>query len=113
MWRERRLKEIAESNQPAFASTSGMYWWLAEAPSKQEPSNSVSQLPAMAISERKQDASLLAMGSTRSVAVSAEETTGADPIREDFKQAVRIGTADKYEERLSWDVKSCSFVACM
>lgn len=114
MWHARRIKEIAESNQPVFASTSGMQWWLAEAPSKQEPSNSVSQVPAMAASERKPHASLFAAGSTCFATPGADEKRGADPAGSDLQEAApRATKADRYEERLTWDVKTCSFVACM
>jgi hypothetical protein len=37
MWRERRLKEIAEAIKPAFAATDGNQWWLAGAESKPLP----------------------------------------------------------------------------
>lgn len=114
MWHARRIKEIAESNQPVFASTSGMQWWLAEAPSKQEPSNCVSQTPALAVSDRKPQASFLAAGSTCFAATGADEKRGADFVGSDLQDAApRVVKADRYEERLTWDVKTCSFVACM
>jgi hypothetical protein len=114
MWHARRIKEIAESNQPAFASDSGMQWWLAEAPSKQEPSKSVSRAPGMVVSDRKPHASLVAADSMFHAAAGADEKESADLAGSDLQDAApRVMKADRYEDRLTWDVKSCSFVACM
>jgi hypothetical protein len=44
MWRARRLKEIADSNQPAFDSSNGAFWWLAGG--SNESTVSVSDAPA-------------------------------------------------------------------
>jgi hypothetical protein len=53
MWRARRLKEIADSNQPAFNSNDGAYWWLAggntvaAAPVSEAPASPLADLPAV------------------------------------------------------------------
>jgi hypothetical protein len=49
MWRERRLKEIAEAIKPAFAATDGMQWWLAGAETKPLPEPSCPADPRNAI----------------------------------------------------------------
>ncbi|MGB6690895.1 MAG: hypothetical protein WBE76_23930 [Terracidiphilus sp.] len=118
MWRARRLKQIAEANQPVFTSTSGTHWWLADAPGKQEPSQSVSPAPAIAVSESKPDEYFIAMssalGSPRDAVASADGKKGADSEWSDFqKPAAPMARADANEERLTWDAKSCCFVACM
>ena len=118
MWRARRLKEIAEANQPAFVSTTGTHWWLAEAPSKNERSQSVSPAPAIAVSESKPDEYFIAMssamGSARDVVASADEKRSADPVRSALQEiALPTVPAGAKEEHLTWDAKSCCFVACM
>jgi hypothetical protein len=118
MWRARRLKQIAEANQPVFVSTTGTHWWLADAPSKHEPSQSVSPAPAVAVAESKPDEYFIAisskMSSTSDRVASVDEKKGADSVWSDFqKSAPPIVRADANEERLTWDAKSCCFVACM
>jgi hypothetical protein len=123
MWRARRLKEIAEANQPAFVSTTGTHWWLADVPSKPEPQQSVSPAPAAAaseskpVSESKSDEYFIALSSAadakRAAAARAAEETIADSVSNSMQESVRFErTADAKEESLMWDAKSCCFVAC-
>jgi hypothetical protein len=121
MWRARRLKEIAEANQPAFVSTSGTHWWLAEPQSKHEAQQSVPAAPAKAVSESKPDEYFIAMSSalgaatdpTRDAAASAPENGAADSLKDTPQQSTLFTRpAAAREEHLTWDAKSCSFVAC-
>jgi|HubBroStandDraft_2_1064218.scaffolds.fasta_scaffold1302406_1 hypothetical protein len=50
-----RLKEIAESNKPAFSSTTGVEWWLAEAPSVHESAPAAAQEKQPEATELKRD----------------------------------------------------------
>jgi hypothetical protein len=52
----RRLKAIADANKPAFASTPGTEWWLAETPSHIEPSDTAPPAPSAAPPARPVDA---------------------------------------------------------
>ena len=56
MGRTRRLKEIAESNKPAFSTTTGTEWWLAEAPCVHESAPVDSQEKQPEATELKRDA---------------------------------------------------------
>jgi hypothetical protein len=124
MWRARRLKQIAEANQPAFGSTTGSEWWLADASSKKETQQSVSPAPLAkpAAQESKTDEYFIAMSSTMSSAssstpapvASADEKNVANSVWGDFQRAAApIAREESKEERLTWDAKSCCFVACM
>jgi hypothetical protein len=125
MWRARRLKQIADANQPAFASTTGTEWWLADASSKNEPSQSVPPAPSAkpAAAESKTDEYFIAMSSTMSStssatpaqAASADDTKAAGSVWSDFQrtQEAPVAREERREERLTWDAKSCCFVACM
>jgi hypothetical protein len=120
MWRARRLKQIAEANQPAFGSTTGSEWWLADASSKNNPPQSVSPAPSAkpAAQESKTDEYFIAMSSTMSSTpapvASADGKKSADSAWSDFlKPATPVARAEAKEERLTWDAKSCCFVACM
>jgi hypothetical protein len=118
MWRARRLKQIADANQPAFGSTTGTEWWLADASSKNEPSQNVSPAPAPAATESKTDdyfiAMSSAMSSTPDPVASADEKNVADSVLGEFQRpAAPIAREESKEERLTWDAKSCCFVACM
>ena len=57
MGRSRRLKEIADSNIPAFSSTTGAEWWLAEAPCVHDSAPADSQEKQPEAGEHKRDVS--------------------------------------------------------
>jgi hypothetical protein len=113
IWRARRLKEIADSNKPAFASTTGMEWWLAEAPAKSKRSLPAAPvIPMQAFDFAPAAISAATRAEKSNLAACEAESINSLQI-EDFllkKQApvVAVGTL---EPRLTWDPHTGSFVA--
>ena len=111
MFRARRLKAIAEANQPVFESAAGTQWWLAEVAAKDEAPVSASKAAPVPVPQQRQAAP--AEIAQKSQIVDAPEPK---PEAETYAYAFANEKAQNEKsdagsgERLSWDAQNCCFV---
>jgi hypothetical protein len=110
MWRAKRIKEIAEANQPAFASTNAMEWWLDPGPEQH----------SALIAEPQPVADVQFVADARPVpALPALKAEVVESVREPELLAVAaaapvssapVKTSSAAGE-LTWDPRACCFVS--
>lgn len=121
MGRARRLKEIADANQPAFDLTKGTLWWLEETPNNprrtqprqpQKPVLTSQQevitpsLPAVQPLPAVQETVAMAEAATASV-----QTGSGDALSEFWrKDEPESAKPEPKEKKMTWDEKACCFV---
>jgi hypothetical protein len=111
MLRARRLKQIAESNQPAFTSTNGDHWWLADVPTRVEPVASVpSAKPVELMQTKPSEVTRPALAVSEVPASEPAEETEEPSYNYLQHSAPRESRKTASEEALTWDTNSCCFV---
>lgn len=105
MTRTRRLKEIADANNSAFAATPGTEWWLAEAPAAHDLPSPAPQAKSPEPAEHKQDMALtVAVPVPEVTPVAPEPVTGFN-----WLQVVRPDQEKASSEKLGWDQQNHCF----
>jgi len=110
--RARRLKEIADSNQPAFDLTQGTQWWLEEASNKPNRSQSASSPSSGQAVQPDLNVSRLQIAETPSAAkeVSDAQVPLSDYWRTSEPESPKPESSEKPNDRLAWDPKAACFV---
>jgi hypothetical protein len=119
MRRARRLKQIADSFRPAFESTTGTHWWLADVQSKPEPvlpasfaMTSTTPAPASVRASSGESATSPALAHSFECGTPGLRVAAAshvEPIAS-LDDGPTYSFADTFEEKLTWDSRASCFV---
>jgi hypothetical protein len=119
MWRARRLKLIADSFRPAFESTTGTQWWLAEVETSPEAAQPISTAAASTAPALASVQVSSAESATSRTLPCSPKCTAPDAIAlatpyagQDASQdeGPTYSFADTFEEKLTWDSRACCFI---